>query len=183
MKYNKTVVLKDGRECVIRHGTKEDAKAALDNFVLTHNQTDYLLAYNDDLPLTVEDEAKYLQNKLDNENEVELLAIIDGKVVGLAGLNHNGQFYKLRHKVEFGINVDKDYWRLGIGRALTECCIDCAKKAGLKQIVLEVIGDNTNAISLYKSLGFKEYGRNPRGFQSKYSGWQEEVLMSLDLDQ
>ena len=182
MEYYKTVILKDGRECILRSGTKADGKDALENFRLTHEQTDYLLSYNDDFLLTVEDEEKYLQEKLDNENEVELLAIVDGKVVGLAGLNHNSTFFKTRHRVEFGINVDMAYWGIGIGRALTEACIECAKKAGLKQIILEVIGDNKAAISLYKSLGFKEYGRNAKGFISKYSGWQEEVLMVLDLE-
>ena len=182
MKYNKTVKLKDGRECILRHCEKEDAKDALRVFQVTHDETDYLLAYNDDLPLTVEDEEKYLLQKLENEKEVELLAMVDSKVVALAGLNHNNQFYKVRHRVEFGINVLKDYWHLGIGKALLEACIECAKNAGLKQILLEVIGDNKAAISLYKSFGFKEYGRNEKGFQSKYSGWQEEVLMILDLE-
>ena len=36
-------------------------------------------------------------------------------------------------------------------------------------------------ISLYESLGFVEYGRNPRGFRSRLSGWQTLVLMRLEL--
>ena len=30
--------------------------------------------------------------------------------------------------------------------------------------------------------GTVEYGRNPKGFRSRFSGWQELVLMRLDLD-
>ena len=109
-------------------------------------------------------------------------AIVDGKIVGSAFIEGKDQFTKTRHKADFGISIDKDYWRLGIGKALMQACIDCAKQAGFSQITLEVVGDNKAAISLYKAFGFVEYGRNPKGFKSKYSGWQEEVLMSLDLD-
>ena len=30
--------------------------------------------------------------------------------------------------------------------------------------------------------GTAEDGRNPKGFRSRFSGWQELVLMRLDLD-
>ena len=40
MEYRKTVRLKDGRECVLRHGTEGDGAAALEIFLLTHRQTD-----------------------------------------------------------------------------------------------------------------------------------------------
>ena len=44
------------------------------------------------------------------------------------------------------------------------------------------IAENQTALALYKSVGFAEYGRNPRGFRSRFSGWQELVLMRLELD-
>ena len=65
---------------------------------------------------------------------------------------------------------------------MTEACIECAKKAGYAQLELSVVADNHRAIALYESLGFVEYGRNPRGFRSRLSGWQELVLMRLELD-
>lgn len=40
---------------------------------------------------------------------------------------------------------------------------------------------NVSAVRLYESVGFKEYGRNPRGFRAK-TGWQELILMRLELD-
>ena len=88
----------------------------------------------------------------------------------------------MRHRAEFGISVEKAYWGFGIGRALTLACIECAKKAGFSQVELDVVADNSRAVSLYESVGFREYGRNPRGFRSRVSGWQELVLMRLELD-
>ena len=82
-----------------------------------------------------------------------------------------------------GLSIDKAWWGLGIGRALTEACIECAITAGYLQLELEVVAVNVRAYSLYKSLGFVEYGRNPRGFRPRHSGWQETVLMRLELEQ
>ena len=103
--------------------------------------------------------------------------------MGTAGIEAVGRKYKVRHRAEFGISVDKACWGLGIGRALTEACIECAKSAGYAQLELEVVAENTTAISLYRSVGFTEYGRNPRGFRSRVTGWQELVLMRLELQE
>ena len=46
---------------------------------------------------------------------------------------------------------------------------------------LEAVAENERAVALYKSEGFEEYGRNPKGFLSRYSGFQELVYMRLDL--
>ena len=64
---------------------------------------------------------------------------------------------------------------------MTEACIECAKEAGYVQLELDVVAENQPAVRLYKSVGFKEYGRNPKGFRSRYTGWQELVLMRLEL--
>ena len=63
-----------------------------------------------------------------------------------------------------------------------EACIECARDAGFVQIELEVVAENKKARALYESVGFEEYGRNPKGFHSRLSGWQELVLMRLDLE-
>jgi ribosomal protein S18 acetylase RimI-like enzyme len=181
MKYYKKITLKDGRKCCLRNATEKDGEAVLENFLLTHDQTDFLLSYPDENTKTVESEAEFLKKRTESFDEIEILAEIDGKVVGLAGIGCIGRLFKLNHRAEFGVSVDKNYWHLGIGRALTEACIGCAKKAGYVQLELDVVSDNKAAISLYESVGFVEYGRNPKGFRSRISGFQELVLMRLEL--
>ena len=68
-------------------------------------------------------------------------------------------------------------------RSLVEACVECARIAGYVQLELELVADNERALSLYRSEGFVEYGRNPRGYRSRRSGWQELVLMRLELDE
>ena len=181
MEYRKTITLKDGRICILRNGTEKDGEAVLDNFILTHEQTDNLLSYPDESDITVEQEAQFLKNKTESDYEIEILAEVDGTVVGLAGIDQVGSKYKVCHRTDFGISVDQAYWGLGIGRALMEACIECAKKAGFEQIELNVIADNSRAIDMYEKAGFVEFGRNPRGFKSRISGYQELVYMRLEL--
>ena len=157
MEFFKKIILKDGRECTLRHCTGQDGEAVLEIFRLTHEQTDFLLSYPDETFMNAEREAEYLRKKADSANEIEIIA-------------------------EVGVSIDRAYWGLGIGRALTEACVACARKAGYAQIELDVVAENRSAIALYESVGFTEYGRNPRGFRSRLTGWQELVLMRMELD-
>ena len=181
MKYYEIIKLKDGRACILRNAVESDGEEMLEIFKRTHTQTDYLLSYPDEITFTAKEEGEYLQKRTDSENEVEIVAEIDGAIVGSAGIELVSPKYKLRHRCDFGISVDKEYWGLGIGKALTAACVECAEKAGYKQIELEVVAENERAVDLYKRAGFVEYGRNPRDFKSKYSGYQEVVYMRLEL--
>lgn len=182
MKYQKTVRLRDGRTCILRNGTENDGQALLDIYLLTHAQTDFLLSYPDEAGMTASQEAEFLKSKTESPDEIEILAEVCGKVVGSAGIGRVGNKYKVSHRAEFGVSVDEAYWGLGIGRALTEACIECAKNAGYSQLELDVVADNKKAVALYKSVGFTEYGRNPFGFRSRLTGRQELILMRLELD-
>lgn len=181
MRYKKIVILKDGRACILRNGTQADGQAAWELFDLTHRETDYLLSYPEENSYTPEQEAQFLQAKSENAGEVEILAELDGRPVGLAGIERVGAKEKVRHRAALGISVAREAWGLGIGRALTEACIECAREAGYAQLELDAVADNDRALALYRSEGFVEYGRNPKGFRSREAGWQELVLMRLDL--
>ena len=181
MEYRKRITLKNGRACILRNGTEKDGKAALDNFILTHEQTNNLLTYPDESDITVEQEAQYLKSKTESNCEIEILAEVDGLVAGLAGIESMGSKDKIRHRADFGISVDREYWGLGIGSALMEACIECAKKAGYEQMELNVVAENKRAIDMYEKAGFVEFGRNPKGFKSRLSGYQELVYMRLEL--
>ena len=181
MEYRKQITLKDGRTCILRNGTVQDAEAVLANFLLTHAETDFLTSYPDENTITLEQEREYLQKKQESLGEIALIATVDGKVAGTAGVDRLSRFDKLKHRASFGISIEKAFWGLGIGRALTEACIECARTAGYTQLELEAVAANTAAVKLYESAGFTEYGRNPLGFRSRKSGWQELVLMRLEL--
>lgn len=181
MKYNKIINLKNGKEALLRNGEFADGEAVFVNFNETHAETDYLLSYPDENSFDAKQEAEFLKEKTESPNEIEIVAVVDGVVAGTAGIEAVGAKYKLKHRAELGIAILKGYWGLGIGKALMEACIECAKDAGYTQLELNVVAENERAVSLYKKMGFVEYGRNPRGFNSRVSGYQEVVYMLLEL--
>lgn len=181
VKHIAEITLKNGQTAILRNGTAADGEAAFENFNLTHAETDYLLSYPDENSMTADDEGAFLSEKAESENEIEIVAVVDGKIVGMAGIEAVGTKYKIRHRAEFGISVEKAYWGLGLGKALTKACIECAKQAGFTQLELTVVSENESAVALYREVGFTEYGRNPRGFISRTSGYQELIYMRLEL--
>lgn len=181
MKYSKTVILKNGTECCLRNATESDGQAVYDIFNLTHSETDYLLSYPDENSFDVIEESRFLKEKAESEKEIEIIAIVDNTVVGTAGIEAVGTKCKVRHRADFGISVAEDFWGLGIGKALLSACIECAKAAGYTQLELSVVAENAGALSMYRKAGFVEYGRNPKGFCSRYTGFQELIYMRLEL--
>ena len=74
MIYNKTVRLKDGRECCLRNGEESDAQAVIDNFNLTHAQTDYLLSYPDESSFDLQQESGFLRKKKESSKSMTALS-------------------------------------------------------------------------------------------------------------
>ena len=181
MKYSQKIILNDGTEALLRNGDAPDGFAVFENFNRTHAETDFLLSYPDENNFDPEQEARFLEEKTKSPNEIEIIAVIDGKVAGTAGIEAVGKKVKVRHRAEFGISILKEYWGLGLGKALAGACIQCAREAGYEQLELNAVADNERALSLYRKLGFEEFGRNPRGFKPRTGGFQELVYMLLAL--
>ena len=181
MRYAETVALKGGVELLVRNAVASDARALRETMRRTHSETDYLLSYPDEQGTDEEREARLLGETERSCNEVELVAIIDGRIVGSAGVSAVRSRRKVAHRARFGISILKEYWGMGIGRVLMDASIDCARQAGYTQLELDVVADNEGAMSLYRRAGFEEYGRNPRGYRSASAGYQELVYMRLEL--
>ena len=181
MKYEKTVTLKNGAVMLMRNGAGEDGAAVFEVFNKTHEETDNMRTYPDENSYDADKESEFLQKAADSENEIEILAVVGGNLVGTAGIFRIGAKDKQKHRAGFGIGILRDYWGLGIGTALTEACIECARKAGYTQVELEVVSDNGRAVSVYEKCGFAEYGRNPRGFRKRTGEYQELIYMRYEL--
>ena len=182
MIYYKEYTLSDQRTLVVRNGEKEDGEAVLWNFVETHGESDFLLTYPEECTFTPEKEGMYMEREKKEEREAQLVALLEGKIVGSAGVESIGNKMKIKHRCSFGVSVSKAYWGMGIGKALTLSSIECAKNAGYSQMELEVVKDNYKAISLYEKLGFVKYGENEKGFLNREGKYQSLVLMKLDLE-
>ena len=91
-------------------------------------------------------------------NDHELVAEVDGRVVGSAGLvAYDG---RMSHAGEIAhIMVHDEFHGRGIGRRLLAALLDVADNyLGLVRVELLVYTDNESAIHLYESLGFTREG-------------------------
>ena len=181
MRYEQLLTLKNGKPFLLRSAGAADGPEVLEVFRLTHGETDYLLSQPEEISFTPEQEAEFLAKKEADPRELELCAVVDGKIVGTAGIEVVGRYRKVRHRAAFGVSVVRAYWGMGIGRALTQACIGCARSAGYAQLELEVITENAAALALYESVGFTALGRNPRGMRARDGHWQETALMAQAL--
>jgi putative acetyltransferase len=90
-------------------------------------------------------------------NRNNLVAVIDGKVIGLLGLE---RFDARRAHVGYiGMAVHDAYAGRGAGTALMAAMIELADNwLQLKRIELGVYADNARAIALYERFGFEREG-------------------------
>ncbi|MCX4791173.1 MULTISPECIES: GNAT family N-acetyltransferase [unclassified Streptomyces] len=109
-------------------------------------------------------------------------AYLDGRLVGLGyWLRYARPTHRPHGDLE-KIAVDAAAQGRGIGRALTAALIADAREAGIEVLTLDARGDNTNALHLYRSLGFTEYGRLP-DFVAVGERRYDKVFYMLDFRQ
>ena len=109
-----------------------------------------------------------------------VLARVDGAVVGLGyWRRYVRPTYRLHADLE-RVAVRADQHRRGLGRRLTTALIEQARREEIEQLTLDLRADNTPAISLYGSLGFREYGRLP-DFVAVGDQRYDRILCVLDL--
>ena len=100
------------------------------------------------------------------------VAVLAGEVVGsvrYTGPGHGGHIiYPDRFAYIRSVAVSLDYPRCGIGRKLTEACIEAARRDGAEAVGLHVADANGAARSLYGKLGFQFYLQAPDYFGIPY---------------
>ncbi|MFE7115602.1 GNAT family N-acetyltransferase [Streptomyces sp. NPDC057654] len=101
----------------------------------------------------------------------------------LAGLGYWLRYARPTHRPHADLEkiaVDAGAHGRGIGRALTAGLIADAEQARIEVLTLDARGDNANALRLYRSLGFSEYGRLP-AFVAVGELRFDKVFYMLDL--
>ena len=117
-----------------------------------------------------------LLRKIREGKSVFLVAESNGKIIGDTGIDTKGRVNN--HVGLLGLSIAKEFRGKGIGKKLIQSVLDEAGKKlkHLKIIHLECFATNEVACNLYKSVGFKEYGKLPGGIAYK-DGFVDEILM------
>lgn len=86
--------------------------------------------------------------------ELSFGAFEDGRLVSFT-LNGIGQFNGLKTAYDTGTGTIEEFRGKGIASNIFNYSLPFLKEAGVKQYLLEVLQHNTNAVSVYKKLGFE----------------------------
>ncbi len=113
------------------------------------------------MPYTNEDlwRTRLADGLVPGKADLQLVAELDGTVVGSAGLHPVSAHIRRRHAMALGISVLPEAQGRGVGSALMAALCDYADNwAGALRLELTVYTDNAHAIGLYKKFGFEVEG-------------------------
>ena len=178
---DKEVTLRNDQLATIRQARPEDAARLLEYVNRVAGETDFLAFGEGELDWPVEKERRFIEDYVAADNKVLLVAEIDRRVSGIAGLTGDDR-PRLRHSGELGVMVSRRYWGLGLGSALMETLIEWAKTSGVvRKLGLRVRVDNERALRLYERLGFAREGLSSRLFLVAGT-FHDGYLMGLEVD-
>lgn len=173
----KTVLLKNGRTCVIRRAEEEDAERMIEYLNVTAEETPFLGRDPEEASFTLEHEREIIRNMNAAERNILLLAEVDGVHAGNANFSCIRDRARFRHRCGIGIGLYRAFWGMGVGTVLLEELLAAAGTAGYEQAELEVVSTNEAAIGLYKKFGFEVTGTLPRAFKYKDGTYADFLFM------
>ena len=173
----KTITLKDGRTCILKPPAPEMAEEMVGILKQVAAETPFLSRYPDEVDATPEDEKEFLAGSLESTDSALVIATVDGKIAGHAGVHGSRVRRKTRHRCMMGISLLEEYWGLGIGTAVIGYLGELGKQMGYEQMELIMVAENERAGALYRKCGFAECGRQYRGMKFDDGTYHDEILM------
>ena len=157
----------------------EDASAVLDYMTVINCETKNLTREPDEFNMTLEQEEEFLRKCIDSEDNYIYTVWHNEKLISVTGI-HGSSLRRLKHRVNLGISILKEYHNQGLGTTLMRLLIQKAKELGKTKIELEVRKDNPNAVKIYRRTGFEIEGIRKNGF--KVDGeYIDLILMGREL--
>jgi len=176
----KTITLKDGRRAVLRSPRTGDAAELVNWLKKTAEETHYILRYPEEVTMTVEQEAGFIDHVVQSPNDCMILCVVNGEIAGSCHLKFYSRI-KVKHRAEIAIGLLQKFWGLGIGTAMFEEMIRLAREHGSTQLELEVLGDNERGLALYRKMGFEVYGERPNSIRLKDGTMIRDYLLIRPL--
>lgn len=170
-----------GKEFVIRFPELMDARQVSEYSNEFNGESEFTLFPNE--RIDQHDAQLYLSKiigRINRQESVYLFAFCKHPSgYRLAGrININLEPGLQQHLGELGISVCQNYRNLGLGTALIDLTIEVAKRwlPNLELIQLTTFSTNHRALHLYQKLGFREFGRLPKGVKRE-GQYQDFVYM------
>ena len=175
-KFPKHVRLKENKRAVVRPLAKSDEKDLHKLFLdipepermfIKHRVTDIKI---------IRDWCHHL----DFGRNLPLVALIGGKIVGIATLHQQLGGWK-RHIGRVSVLVHPKFRGRGLATMLVELTADIARSAGLEKVEAEFIGEQKGAMKMFALLGFSELIRLDDYVKDMQAITHDYILMGLNL--
>ncbi len=118
--------------------------------------------------------------KMDVGRNLPLVALVGGKIVGIATLHQQLGGWK-RHIGRVSVLVHPLYRGRGIATRLITEILDISRRAGLEKAEAEFIGEQEAAIKMFAFLGFSELLRLTDYVKDMQAVTHDYVLMGIEL--
>jgi L-phenylalanine/L-methionine N-acetyltransferase len=177
---------KDGRDVLVRYPKWEDL-VQLQEFINTLSSEDTYISFSGE-QLSLEDEADFLLNwfkRMEFGDGVYLVCEHREKIIGACGIERvDADRARGEHLGSFGLSIAQEFRGQGVGESLSNAVLEEAKMRmdNLRIVKLTVFTENTPAVSLYKKLGFIEYGKIPGAVLYK-GEYQSRTEMYLEVEE
>jgi RimJ/RimL family protein N-acetyltransferase len=150
--YSNVARLRDGRPIEIRALRPDDRAAMLAAIGRTSTQSLQRRFFAPKKGFSEQEMAFFLN--IDFDNHVALVAEIDED--GHPAIAGSGRYIVVQPgKAEIAFMVIDAYQRQGIGTVLMRHLVALARDAGLKELVAEVLPENTPMLTVFKKFGFR----------------------------
>ncbi|EME8186280.1 N-acetyltransferase family protein [Enterococcus faecium] len=167
---------------ILREAVPDDAKDILSMMEQVNSETEFLALDEAELLLPPETLSEELSYIYESNNNLLLLAINEGTIVGTASVKADSQF-RLSHVGEVGISILQEYWGMGLGTLMLEEIINWVKEMGvLFRLELDVQVRNERAVHLYQKMGFQIEAVMLRGARTDLGEFLDVYKMSYLIE-
>lgn len=176
------IVLKNGKEVLIREATKSDAGELIHLISTYLKESDHLLTLPTEFNPSKQDQKQWIDFLHHSTNGILLVAVHQKKIIGNIDLKGEVR-KKTAHNATLGIGVLNSWQNLGLGNALMKAAIDWAQSnKRIRNIWLHVFENHIAAIHLYKKNGFKAIALQKDFIQTKDGDFINNLIMLLRIN-
>ncbi len=169
-------------ELLIREAEPKDAAELVAFLNRVSLETDFTSLDGDGILLTSEEMEIFLNKQASSDNQITLLAFLNGKIAGIVNITAD-QRKRVCHIGDLFIVIGKRYWNNGLGSLLLEEAIEWAQASGiLRRLQLTVQTRNQAAVHLYQKHGFVIEGSQERGVYIEEGKFIDVYLMGKLID-
>ena len=117
---------------------------------------------------------------LDYESELPLLALADGKVIGLVALQQRLGGWK-RHIARVRLLTHPEYRGVGLAHLLLEEIVEMARHSGVSRLEFELNAERQIAFQAFTEYGFQEFMRLPGYVRDMGGQTHDFIMMGMDI--